>query len=133
MNKFGTRIRKLREEKKLTLRSLAEQSNLSYSFIASLEKGRYNPSRESIFSLAAPLDADVNELLMLAGFLPKQHETAEQQAENYSGDHSKGKDQFVLENIMDMSVTFQGVELKKADKIALIAFLVTVSGLKESE
>ncbi|MBO0602530.1 helix-turn-helix transcriptional regulator [Sporosarcina sp. E16_3] len=133
MNKFGTRIRKLREEKKLTLRSLAEQSNLSYSFIASLEKGRYNPSRESIFSLANPLDADVNELLMLAGFLPKQHETVEQQVENYSGNHLKCNEQFVLENIMDMSVTFQGVELKKADKIALIAFLVTVSGLKESE
>ncbi|WP_430541075.1 helix-turn-helix domain-containing protein [Sporosarcina thermotolerans] len=52
MNKFGIRIRKLRENKGLTLRSLATQSNLSYSFIASLEKGRYNPSRESIHSLA---------------------------------------------------------------------------------
>jgi len=43
VNNFGTEIRKLRKEKKLTLRSLAERSNLSYSFIASLEKGRYNP------------------------------------------------------------------------------------------
>jgi len=133
VNNFGTRIRKLREEKKLTLRGLAERSNLSYSFIASLEKGRYNPSRESIYSLANPLDADVNELLMLARFLPEQHETIEQQMENYFEDHSKCNEQFALENIMEMSVTFKGIELKKADKIALIAFLQTVSGLKESE
>ncbi|MFJ5768891.1 helix-turn-helix domain-containing protein [Psychrobacillus sp. NPDC093180] len=133
MNKFGTRINKLREEKKLTLRSLAERSNLSYSFIASLEKGRYNPSRESIYSLANPLGADVDELLMLAGFLPEQQETIKQQEENYPVEHIKGNEQFALENIMKMPVTFQGFELKKSDKIALFAFLQTVSGLKDSE
>jgi transcriptional regulator with XRE-family HTH domain len=133
VNNFGTEIRKLRKEKKLTLRSLAERSNLSYSFIASLEKGRYNPSRESIYSLANPLDADVKELLMLAGFLPEQYETIAQQAENYAAEHSKSNEQFALENIMKMSVTFQGLELKKNDKIALIAFLQTMSGLMESE
>ncbi len=133
MNKFGTEICKLRKEKKLTLRSLAERSNLSYSFIASLEKGRYNPSRESIYSLANPLDADVKELLMLAGFLPEQYETIAQQAKNQTTEHSKSNEQFALENIMKMSVTFQGLELKKNDKIALIAFLETMSGLMESE
>ncbi|EGQ27531.1 XRE family transcriptional regulator [Sporosarcina newyorkensis 2681] len=79
MNKFGEQIRQLRKSKKLTLRNLAEKSNLSYSFIASLEKGRYNPSRESIYSIAKSLDADVNELLMLAGFLPDQPDTIEYQ------------------------------------------------------
>ena len=132
MNKFGTRIRQLRKEKNLTLRSLAERSSLSYSFIASLEKGRYNPSRESIHSLASPLDADVNELLKLAGFHPEPHETIEQRAENDAGDHSTYTEPFALENILEKSVTFQGQELKKADKIALIAFLQTMSGLNSS-
>ncbi|MCZ2257319.1 helix-turn-helix domain-containing protein [Sporosarcina sp. G11-34] len=127
MNKFGIQIRKLRKEKKLTLRSLAEQSHLSYSFIASLEKGRYNPSRESIYSLAKPLETDVNELLMLAGFLPEQSKTIEMQEYSHSSNHSTLHEQFALENIMEMSVTFQGNELKKVDKVALIAFLQTMS------
>ena len=133
MNKFGTRIRQLRKEKNLTLRSLAERSGLSYSFIASLEKGRYNPSRESIYALSNPLDADVKELLKLAGFLPKPHEMIEQQVEYDAGDHSASIEPFALENILEMSVTFQGHELKKSDKIALMAFLQTMSGFKDGE
>lgn len=124
MNKFGNSIRKLRERKKITLRDLADRSNLSYSFIASLEKGRYNPSRKSIYSLAGPLDADLNELLMLAGFLPEQSEAIEQQT---------GTEPFALEDIMKMAVTFQGIELNEADKIALIAFSKTISSMKNSE
>lgn len=132
MNKFGSQIRKLREGKKLTLRSLAEQSNLSYSFIASLEKGRYNPSRESIYSLAKPLDADVNELLKLSGFLPIQSEASEDIGDNHFNDHSKYYEPFALENIMETPVTYQGNQLKEDEKVALIAFLKTMSGLKHN-
>lgn len=133
MNKFGSQIRKLREGKKLTLRSLAEQSKLSYSFIASLEKGRYNPSRESIYSLAKPLDADVNELLMLSGFLPTQSEASDEKGDNHFNNQSKYHEPFALENIMETPVTYQGNQLKEDEKIALIAFLKTMSGLKKNK
>lgn len=132
MNKFGEQIRQFRKSKKLTLRGLAEKSNLSYSFIASLEKGRYNPSRESIYSIAKPLDADVNELLMLAGFLPDQPDTMEYQQSKHS-EHPTPTETFELENIMKMQVTFEGKRIKEADKIALLAFLQTISGMKSPE
>ncbi len=130
MNKFGSQIRKLRERKKLTLRSLAEQANLSYSFIASLEKGRYNPSRESIYSLAKPLDADVNELLMLAGFLPDAPATEKEQ-ENHLQRYDSSQNSFAIESIMKTTVTFQGTELKEAEKAAIISFLQTMSEFKK--
>ena len=133
MNEFGTLIRKLRNQKKMTLRDLAEYSKLSYSFIASLEKGRYNPSRESIYALASPLDGDVNELLMLAGFFPDQSRIADEHKYTHSTVGLTKSKVLELENILEMEVTFQGNELNKSDKIALIAFLQTVSGLKELE
>ncbi|MEK5067043.1 helix-turn-helix domain-containing protein [Sporosarcina sp. FSL K6-1508] len=128
MNAFGIQIRKLREQKKMTLRYLAERSNLSYSFIASLEKGRYNPSRESVYSLATPLEADVNELLILAGFLPEQTEAIKK---HYSTSANKSEEPFELETILKMHVTFQGNKLHESDKVALTAFLKTILGLKE--
>ena len=129
MNAFGSRIRTLRERKKMTLRYLAERSNLSYSFIASLEKGRYNPSRESIYSLAIPLETDANELLILAGFLPDQSEAYEK---HYSLGSLKSDEPLDLENILEMYVFFQGNELNISDKIALISFLKTMLELKKS-
>ncbi|WP_301109840.1 helix-turn-helix transcriptional regulator [Sporosarcina sp.] len=132
MNKFGEQIRQFRKSKKLTLRALAEMSNLSYSFIASLEKGRYNPSRESIYSIAKPLGADVNELLMLAGFLPDQHDTNENQQSKHS-EFTSSSETFELEDIMKLQVTFEGKRVKEADKIALLAFLQTIAGMKSSE
>lgn len=130
MNAFGEQIRKLRKSKRLTLRGLADKSNLSYSFIGALENGRYNPSRESIYSLAKPLGADVNELLTLAGFLPDQSDTIlDPQVNNYV--QPAYDDAFELENILKLQVTFQGDQLNEADKIALIAFLQTMSGMKK--
>lgn len=132
MNAFGEQIRKLRKSERLTLRGLADKSNLSYSFIGSLENGRYNPSRESIYSLAKPLGADVNELLMLAGFLPDQADAGEDlQVNSYA--QSASDDAFELEDILKIPVTFQGNQLNEADKIALIAFLQTMSGIKSSQ
>ncbi|EFM09198.1 transcriptional regulator, XRE family [Paenibacillus curdlanolyticus YK9] len=70
-NKLGQTIRLLRLTNNLSLRDLAEKSGISYSFISSVEKGRFAPSRETTIALAEALKgADLNELLMLAGFAP---------------------------------------------------------------
>lgn len=129
MNEFGSRIRSLRQQQNMTLRSLAERTHLSYSFIASLEKGRYNPSRESIYALSGPLEADVNELLMLAGFLPDQG-TADTSLTMPSAHASKP---YPLDELLEAPVSYRGKILQKSEKIALLAFLNTLFGMSESK
>lgn len=126
MNEFGIRLRKLREQRQMTLRYLADLANLSYSFIASLEKGRYNPSRETICALAAALEADKNELLILAGYLP--NETVDQAIS--SSKNSKSSKVLELENLLQEQISFNGVKLSDADKNALLAFMQTMYSLK---
>lgn len=123
MNEFGIYLKKLRSQKKLTLRNLAEQSGLSYSFIASLEKGRYNPSRETIAALAGPIGADHDELLQLAGFLPEI--PTEDMKKNKHAHPIK------IEELLHQPVTYQGRVLQEHEKLAIMAFLQTMSNLNQ--
>ncbi|ARJ39087.1 XRE family transcriptional regulator [Sporosarcina sp. P21c] len=127
MNEFGKRLRKLREQKKMTLRYLAERANLSYSFIASLEKGRYNPSRESICALASALDVDRNELLILAGFIPNDKSD---QVYISSKDELNTKE-MALEKLLEEKVSYNGIQLSTLEKNALLAFVKTMVSLKK--
>lgn len=127
MNEFGIRLRKLREQRQMTLRYLADLANLSYSFIASLEKGRYNPSRETICALAAALEADKNELLILAGYLP--NETIDQAIS--SSKNNMSSKVLELENLLQEQISFNGIKLSDADKNALLAFMQTMYSLKK--
>ncbi len=69
--RLGLTIRRLRLTNNLSLRDLAEKSGISYSFISSIEKGRFSPSRETVVALGQALGgADLNELLILAGYAP---------------------------------------------------------------
>lgn len=71
---LGKIIRELRLKNDLSLRALEEKSGVSYSFISSIEHDRFQASRDTIISLANALDgADVNELLLLAGFAPEDN------------------------------------------------------------
>lgn len=72
MNEFGNQLQRLRTQAQMSLRYLAERANLSYSFIDSLEKGRYKPTREAVFALAKELETDANELLKLVGYTPNE-------------------------------------------------------------
>jgi len=68
---FGLTIRRLRLTNNLSLRDLAKKSGISYSFIGSIERGRFAPSRETVVALGQSLDgADLNELMILAGYVP---------------------------------------------------------------
>ncbi|PID20371.1 hypothetical protein CSV61_14700 [Sporosarcina sp. P3] len=127
MNEFGNRLKKLREQRQMTLRYLADLAGLSYSFIASLEKGRYNPSRETICALAAALEADKNELLILAGYLP--NETVDRAIS--SSTSNKPTREHSLENLLQEQVSFKGVRLSLEDKNALLAFMQTMFSLRK--
>jgi transcriptional regulator with XRE-family HTH domain len=56
-------IRKIRKDKKITLRQLAEKSGLSLSFLSNLENGRVNVTLSSLRKIAAALEVPVARLI----------------------------------------------------------------------
>jgi transcriptional regulator with XRE-family HTH domain len=56
-------MRAIRKEKGLTQHELAELANLSRSYIADVERKRYNPSFESIQAIANALGVKVSKLI----------------------------------------------------------------------
>ena len=63
---IGKLIRKLRKQKGLSLRQLAEKVSVSFVNIAHIENGRIATSEEVIKELAKALDYDVDKLLAAA-------------------------------------------------------------------
>jgi HTH-type transcriptional regulator, competence development regulator len=69
---FGRRLRDLRKQKKISQRDLATQVGIDFTYLSKIEGGRLAPpSEEVIQHLAQVLDADENELINLAGKVPK--------------------------------------------------------------
>ena len=71
---FGDRVRELREQFGITQKELAQRLNVSASYVNKVEKGRLHfgdyPSAKFIHKIAAELDADEDELLLLADKVP---------------------------------------------------------------
>ena len=71
---FGERVRELRLQKKLTQRELAEQLGVSFTYISKVENEKLHfgdyPSEKFIHRLAEVLEADENQLLLLADKVP---------------------------------------------------------------
>lgn len=74
--RFGEKIRELRRAKNLGQRGLAEAVGTSFTYISKIENGKLDfgdyPSEEMIRKLAKALDADEDELLLLAEKIPVQ-------------------------------------------------------------
>jgi len=72
---FGQRVRQLRRAKGLTLRDLAPRVGIGFTYLSKVENGRLDfgdyPSEELILRIAVALDADADELLMLAEKIPE--------------------------------------------------------------
>jgi XRE family transcriptional regulator, aerobic/anaerobic benzoate catabolism transcriptional regulator len=60
---LGDTVRRLRQEQRLTLKTLAERSGLSLRFLSDLEKGRGNISIARLIQVARALGAPVAELV----------------------------------------------------------------------
>jgi HTH-type transcriptional regulator, competence development regulator len=72
---FGTEIRRLRAERKLSLRELATRVGIDFSYLSKIENDRgLPPSEETIRRLAKELDADAEVLILQAGKLPQAFE-----------------------------------------------------------
>ncbi len=71
---FGQRVRAIRKSKDLTQRQLAHRLGVSFSYISKVENERLQfgdyPSEKFIHKLADELDADEDELLLLADKVP---------------------------------------------------------------
>lgn len=63
LTSFGERVRTLREKQGVTLKQLAQLSGLSDRYIIEVEKGKANPSLESVLSLARALQTFLTDLL----------------------------------------------------------------------
>ncbi|BFH23872.1 helix-turn-helix domain-containing protein [Paenibacillus melissococcoides] len=60
---LGKNIRNFRKNKGMTQFDLAEKTKLSRSYIADVERDRYNPSVDTLQLIASALDVKVYELL----------------------------------------------------------------------
>ena len=73
--RFGEKVRALRTTKGLSLRGLGRRLGVSFAYISKVENGRLDfgdyPSENLIRRLAAALDADEDELLLLAEKIPE--------------------------------------------------------------
>ena len=71
---FGKRVRELREHRGWTQKELTDRLGVSVSYISKVENERLRfgdyPSEKFIHKLAAELDADEDELLLLADKVP---------------------------------------------------------------
>lgn len=62
---IGSKIKEYRTIKKLTQVQLAADANISRSYLADVEKNRYNASVETLNKIAAALGVPLSELLTL--------------------------------------------------------------------
>lgn len=73
---LAERLRELRTQKGWRLKDLADQSALSVPYLSDLERGRTNPSLETLQSLASAHRVSVNDLLAPVDFYGERTEGA---------------------------------------------------------
>ncbi len=73
MPEFGTVIKSLRKEKRITQRALAEIVGVDFTYISKIENGKLEnfPSVETITKIAGVLGIDKDELTLLAKKVPE--------------------------------------------------------------
>lgn len=66
-SQLGHRVRELRLAYRVTQEQLAERAGLSYKFIGEIERGKANPTVDTLSRLAKALRVEVHELLLSPG------------------------------------------------------------------
>ena len=59
----GAKLKRLRDERALTLRDLSELSGVDYTAISEIERGQRKPHQSTVRKLATALGIQVRELL----------------------------------------------------------------------
>lgn len=75
---FGQRLRELRKSKELTQRQLAKKAGIDFTYLSKIENDQpsYRPSEEVIRQLAAVLQANADELILLSQKIPAEIQRA---------------------------------------------------------
>jgi len=63
MKQFGENLKKIRNERNLTVRALADLADMDYTNISNIENGQSNPSMTTVIFLAEALQVDPAQLL----------------------------------------------------------------------
>ena len=66
-SKFENRIREIREQKKMTLKQIAEQVEISVPYLSDIERGNRRGSSATICRIAEALGVNPGDLLKRAG------------------------------------------------------------------
>jgi transcriptional regulator with XRE-family HTH domain len=67
--RLGDYVRQLRSDRHLSIRALAALAEVDWSWLAKLERGRYDsPDARSLWRIARALDVEVADLYLEAGF-----------------------------------------------------------------
>lgn len=64
MNSFGENIRRLREQRKLVMRQVAEQLQIDPSLLSRIERGMKRPTRRQVVMLASLFGSNERDLLV---------------------------------------------------------------------
>lgn len=68
---FGQRLRELRKERGISQKELAKKVGIDFTYLSKIETGSMDPpSEKTILALAKALNADSDELLVLAKKIP---------------------------------------------------------------
>lgn len=70
LDQLGAAIRKLREDRGLSIEALAHESDLHTLSISRIERGRQNPSWMALSRIADVLKVELLDLVRLAGEQP---------------------------------------------------------------
>jgi transcriptional regulator with XRE-family HTH domain len=65
-DQMGRALRDLRVEREMTLEALAKGSDLHWTYLSGIERGRRNPTLKVLAAVAAALDVKTSELIRLA-------------------------------------------------------------------
>jgi transcriptional regulator with XRE-family HTH domain len=63
LKRFGKHLEKIRTEKGLSLRKLADIADVDFSQIHRIEKGQSNPSLTMLLTISASLEITIEELI----------------------------------------------------------------------
>lgn len=68
---FGVLLKRLRKRKGISIKKLAPELNINYTYLSKLENDRLYPSEEVIKRVGEYFDYDTDELLISANKIPK--------------------------------------------------------------
>ncbi len=72
MSEFGEKLKRLRKERKITQRDLADRIGVDFTYISKMETGKLDnfPSLEIIKKISIILETNEEELILLAKKIP---------------------------------------------------------------